>query len=59
MDTSKSLDEQPGSPVFVEWDGHWYGVPNRLVHNMTKAGFTVRTKLPETANFSNAPKPKL
>lgn len=45
--------------MFVEWNGHWYGVPNRLVHNMMKAGLTVCTKSPEAANFSNAAKPKL
>lgn len=33
-------------PLFVEWDGHWYGVPNALVQNMRRAGLTVRTTPP-------------
>lgn len=35
--------------LFVEWDGHWYGVPNALVQNMRRAGLTVRTKPPIAA----------
>ena len=45
--------------MFVEWEGHWYGVPFMLAHNMRKAGFAVRTKPPESAQVLNAPKPKL
>jgi hypothetical protein len=59
MDASKRPTEQPSSPVFVEWEGHWYGVPFMLAHNMRKAGFAVRTKPPESAQPLNASKPKL
>lgn len=47
MGTSNRPTEQPGSPVFVEWEGHWYGVPYLLAHNMRKAGFAVRKKPPQ------------
>lgn len=35
--------------LFVEWGGHWYGVPNARVQNMRRAGLTVRTKPPVAA----------
>jgi len=59
MDTMNRPTEQPGSPVFVEWEGHWYGVPYMLAHNMRKAGFAVRIKPPEPAQPFNSSKPKL
>jgi hypothetical protein len=59
MGTSNRPTEQPGSPVFVEWEGHWYGVPYLLAHNMRKAGFAVRKKPPQSAQPFNSSKPKL
>jgi hypothetical protein len=59
MDTLHRPTEQSGSPVFVEWEGHGYGVPYLLAHNMRKAGFAVRTKPPESASPFTSTKPKL
>jgi len=59
MDTFNHPTEQPGSQVFVEWEGHWYGVPYMLAHNMRKAGFTVRSKPSESAQPVESSKLKL
>jgi len=59
MDKLNRPREQAGSTVFVEWYGHWYGVPNTLADNMKKAGFAVRTNPPKSAKSFHSPKPKL
>lgn len=59
METLKRLGGQAGSLLFVEWDGHWYGIPCALADNMRKAGFTVLTKPPEPAHIASSVKTEL